>query len=124
MIQVFLLALLFNVATAFSIVLTGDRALISGNLLKNFWGILFSWKFILAMVLAILSRFLFIIINNQLLKIPTLAPSSTTITVFITATSYIFIVATNLLILHERISGLQYLGIGLILVGVVVLSLR
>ncbi len=124
MLEVILLTLLFDLASAFSIALTGDRGLISGNLLSNFWSILFNWKFILAMGLAVLSRFLFIFINNQLLKIPALAPSSTTVTVFITATSYIFIVITNLVMLQEQIRGIQYLGIGLILVGVVLVSMK
>ena len=123
MLQVIILTVLFDLATAFSITFTGDRSLISGNLFTHFWAILFNWKFILAMVLAVLSRFLFILINNQLLKIPALAQSSTTITVFITASSYIFIVAANMLLLHEHISGIQFLGIGLVLAGVVVLSL-
>lgn len=123
MLQVIILTILFDLATAFSITFTGDRGLISGNLFSHLWQVIFNWKFILAMALAVISRFLFILINSQLLKIPSLAQSSTTITVFITATSYIFIVAANLLILHEQISSIQYLGIGLVLAGVVILSL-
>lgn len=123
MLKVLLLTILFNLATAISITFTGNRSLISGNIFENFWGLIFNWKFIVAMGLAVVSRFLFILINNQLLNIPSLARSSTTITVFITATSYIFIIAANILFLHEQIKAIQFLAIGLILAGVIILSL-
>lgn len=123
MIQVLIFTLLFNLATSFSIALTGNRSLISGNLEQNFLKVIFDWRFILAMVLAVASRFLFIIINNRLLKIPSLAPNSTTITVFITASSYIFIILVNYLLLQERITTQQLIGSAIIIGGIVVLSL-
>jgi drug/metabolite transporter (DMT)-like permease len=123
MIQVILLALLFNLATAFSIALTGDRGIISGNMAAHFWQILFNWKFILAMVLAVASRLLFMLINNQLLKIPSLAQNSTTITVFLTASSYIFIVLVNFLILNEHLTLQQIIGSVVVIAGIFIIMI-
>jgi drug/metabolite transporter (DMT)-like permease len=121
MVQVILLTLLFDLATGFSIVLTGDRSMISGNLFNHFFQILLNWKFILAMILAVGSRLFFILINNQLLKIPTLAKNSTTITVFITASSYIFIILLNYFFLNERITLQQIIGSIIVVAGVIVI---
>jgi len=122
MAQVILFTILFNLATSFSIALTGSRSLISGNLQQNLLKILLDWRFIVAMVLAVASRFLFIVINNRLLKIPSLAQNSTTITVFITASSYIFIILINFLMLQERITAQQLIGSVIIVAGIVVMT--
>ena len=121
MIQVILLALLFNLATAFSIALTGDRSIVSGDLVNKFVQIIFNWKFIVAMGLAVISRLLFMLINNQLLKIPSLAQNSTTITVFITASSYIFIILVNFILLNERITLQQIIGSVIVVIGIIVI---
>jgi drug/metabolite transporter (DMT)-like permease len=121
MIQVILLTLLFDLTTGFSIALTGDRALLSGNLFNRFFQILTNWKFLLAMVLAVASRLLFMLINNQLLKIPNLAKTSTTVTVFITASSYIFIILLNFILLNERITLQQIIGSIIVVAGIVVI---
>jgi drug/metabolite transporter (DMT)-like permease len=106
--------------TATSIVLTGDRGLISGTITpKNFLRLIFDWRFIFAMALAIGSRFTFIWINNSLLKIPSLAQNSTTITTFITASSYIFIIAANFIVLKEQLSLQQFFGAALIFTGII-----
>ena len=121
MIQVILLTLLFDLATGFSIALTGDRALLSGNLFNRFFQIVTNWKFLLAMVLAVGSRLLFMLINNQVLKIPSLAKTSTTVTVFITASSYIFIILLNLILLNERLTLQQIIGSIIVVAGIVVI---
>ena len=121
MIQVILLTLLFDLATGFSIALTGDRALLSGNLFNRFFQIITNWKFLLAMVLAVGSRLLFMLINNQVLKIPSLAKTSTTVTVFITASSYIFIILLNLIFLNERLTLQQVIGSIIVVAGIVVI---
>lgn len=115
--------LVFCMATAISIVLTGDRALISGNLLapKNALALFFHWKFIAAMSLAVISRLTFILVNNSLLAIPRLARNSTTITTLILTLSYLFVIGANTLWLKERLTLNQGLGAGLILLGVVVI---
>ena len=118
--QIIILVLLFGVFTGASIALTGDRSLISGNAsLNNLIKIVFDWRFIWSMILALGSRFTFIFINNRLLSIPSLAKNSTTITTFITAISYLFIIAANYVFLKERITNFQILGATLIIGGII-----
>ena len=107
-------------STAFSIVLMGDRNLISGNLLNTeaILKLLFNWKFILAMALAIFSRISFILLNNSFLKVPRLAAISTTLTTFVTLASLIFIVIANSFFLHEKLNTQQMIGGVIMLVGV------
>lgn len=120
MAKIILLVLLFCTTTVLSILLLGDRKLISGNLLdpKNILNLIFNWKFILAMLFAVMTRFTFVLINNALLKVPHLAGASTTLTIFITTVSYIFIVIANHLYLHERLNLQQVVGAIIILLGV------
>ena len=117
------LVLLYCLSTAFSIVLLGDRNLISGNLyeVKNIILLVFNWKFILSMSLAVLSRVSFILINNTLLKIPYLAPVSTTIAVFITLTSIIFIILANHFFLKETLNLKQAIGAFIVLTGIFIM---
>ncbi len=116
----FFWTIVYCFSSAISIVLLGDRNLISGNLfeLSTLVKILFNWKFILAMTLAVFSRISFIFLNNNLLKIPRLASISTTLTTFITLLSLIFIVLANYYFLGEKLNQQQIIGAGIILIGV------
>ncbi len=118
-----LLVLVYCLATAFSIVLLGDRKLISGNLFqfKNITALIFNWKFILSMSLAILSRVSFILINSTLLKIPYLADISTTLSVFITLLSIIFIILANHFFLKETLNLKQGIGALIVLTGIFIM---
>jgi drug/metabolite transporter (DMT)-like permease len=115
--------IVYSLSTAISITLLGSRDLIGGNLanIKTILNLVISWQFILAMILAIFSRFSFIVLNNLILKVPSLAASATTITALITVISFIFIIASNYLILHERLAPHQLLGAGVIFIGIIVL---
>ncbi len=117
---VILYAVLFSICTAGSIVLIGDRSLISGNLLSfsRIVQIIFHWKFITSMVLALGSRFLFIVLNNHLLEIPALARNATTTTAFITTSSYVAIIFANMVFLNERLTFSQAAGCVIIMVGI------
>jgi drug/metabolite transporter (DMT)-like permease len=117
------LVLAYCLSTAFSIVLLGDRNLISGNLFqfKNILLLVFNWKFILSMSLAVLSRVSFILINSTLLKIPYLAGISTTIAVFITLTSIIFILIANHYFLKESLNLRQAIGAFVVLTGIFIM---
>lgn len=118
--QIIIFTVLFCLATAGSIVLLGDRSLISGNLfsLKKLFSIAVSWKFIAAILMAVAARMTFILINNNLLKIPKLANSSTTVTVFITTLGYFFVIVANWLFLDERLSITQLTGCVIVLIGI------
>jgi len=115
--------IVFCITTAASITLLGDRALLSDNLLtpRGFIAFLFHWRFILSMTCALISRFAFVFINHSLVAHPTLGPISTTVTSFITASAYVFIVFSNWYFLGERLDLQQSLGAGLIFLGIVVL---
>ena len=118
-----LLVVIYCLSTAFSIVLLGDRGLISGNLyeLKNIISLVFNWKFIFSMSLAVLSRVSFILINNTLLKIPYLAGVSTTLSVFITLLSIIFILLANHFYLNETLNLKQGIGAFIVLAGIFIM---
>jgi len=122
MLKVIILTFAFCLFSSISIVLTGNRDLISGDILSKFFRIMLDWRFILAFCLSVAARFIFILINNALLSIPTLAKSSTTVTVFITSTAYFFTVALNVVFLHESLTQKQWGGAFLVIVGVVLLT--
>lgn len=120
MIVIIFWTIIYCVSSSISIVLVGDRNLISGNLFS--WNaiisLLFNWKFIVAMMLAIFSRLSFIMLNNSFLKIPRLASISTTLTTFVTLLSLIFIVIANYFFLDEKLNIQQMIGAFIILIGV------
>jgi len=116
--------LVFSLTTAASIALLGTRSLISGDLfrLDNFLKLIFNWRFILSMILALTARFSFILINNSLLKIPPLAQNSTTITAFATTISFVFIIIANYFFLNEKINLTQGIGAFVILIGIFLIT--
>ena len=115
--------LIFCITNTISIVLLGDRALISGNLLniENIVRLILNWKFILAMLFAVATRISFIMLNNSLLKIPRLADASTSITTFATLLSLIFLLIANYYFLNERLNIQQAVGAFIVLVGVTIM---
>lgn len=123
MLLVILLVAVYCISSVFSIVLLGDRELISGNLFspKNILLLFFSWKFIVSMTLAVITRLVFILINNTLLKIPKLANVSTTITTFVALISLIFIVIANHYFLDEKLNLQQGIGGFIVLTGIFIM---
>lgn len=115
--------LMFAFASAISITLLGQRDLISGNLFtqKQILALLFNWKFILSMILALTSRFCFVMINNSFLKLPKYANSSTTLTTFISLFYLVVVVVTNYIFLKERFSFTNLLGAAIIVIGIFVM---
>jgi drug/metabolite transporter (DMT)-like permease len=117
-----LLVVAYCLSNAFSIALLGDKKLLTNlNSVANVFSLIINWKFILSMTLAILSRILFMLINGTLLKIPYLANSATTITVFITLVSIIFIIVFNHYFLNEALNIRQAIGAIVVLTGVFIL---
>lgn len=121
---VILYTFLFSLVTVISILLTGSRSFLTGGELtplKIMW-MLVDWHFIVGAGFAFLARLFFIMINNQLLKMPELAGSSTTITAFITSIAMIFVVIANYYFLGERISLTQGIGAFVILFGIFLIT--
>ena len=120
MLEIILWTIVFSITTGLSITLMGDRELISGNLLelKKIISIIFHWKFIVAIVLAVGARISFMLLNSAVLKIEKYSQNATTIAAFASAFSFIFIFVSNALFLGERISVLQGIGGGVIILGI------
>jgi drug/metabolite transporter (DMT)-like permease len=123
MLAVVLWTAIFSLVTVTSIILTGSRSLIDGDI--NFirlLHILIDWRFLLGASFAFIARLSFIMINNALLKIPDLAASSTTITTFITSIAMVFVIIANYYFLGERISLTQGVGAFVILIGIFLIT--
>ncbi len=119
---IILLLLAFSITTAVSITLIGGRNLIGVDMnFINILKILFAWQFLVAAFFAFFSRILFMMINSEIYKIPSLAVSSTTITTFVTSFALVFVVAANYYFLGERITPIQGIGAILILAGTFVI---
>jgi drug/metabolite transporter (DMT)-like permease len=84
--------------------------------------VLLDLRFIATMVLAVCARICFIFLNNAVLKIPSLKEGATTISAFVSAFSFVFIVLTNMLFLKERINFRQGVGAFVIIVGIIILT--
>ena len=122
MLRLIILSALWSATAAVSIALTGDRKLLAEGTSSPAGAVwmIFNWKFIVAMGLAVFTRVLFIYINSAVVQIPSLASSATTVTAFMTAVSYPVVIATNAWMLGEGLSLRQYLGTALILAGIFV----
>jgi len=119
MFSIVIWTIIFSIATVISILLTGSRTLISGDItFFRIIHILLDWRFILGAAFAFIARLSFIMINNALYKIPSLSNSSTTITTFITAVSMIFVVIANHYFLKEQLNNTQIFGAILIFIGI------
>ncbi|KKP68310.1 MAG: hypothetical protein UR66_C0006G0011 [Candidatus Moranbacteria bacterium GW2011_GWE1_35_17] len=124
MFYVIIYTILFSIVTVISILLTGSRAFISGGELSpaKIIKMLFDWHFILGAGFAFSARLLFVMINNSLLKIPHLAQSSTTITMFITSIAMVFVIIANYYFLGEKINTTQGIGAFVILFGIFLIT--
>ena len=120
MLKVLIISLVFAVSSAASVTLLGDRKLISGDMTKLQWWItvLFSWRFVLAMIFALGARFSFTMMNNALLYVPALSRNATSVATLLTALAYVVIIISNSIFLNERISLQQIVGMGVIIGGV------
>lgn len=114
----------FGLATAASITLVGDRSLLGGKS----WGpreilaLLTDWRFVASMALAVAARGFFIATNVALLRNERLAPAATTVTAFVTASAYLFVVAANWLFLGETLTPRQMAGAAIIMAGILVMT--
>jgi len=85
--------IIYSIVVAVSIMLLGNPATILGNLtLKSLLSLLFDWRFLLGGVLALIARFIFVIINNLASKHEELASAHLTITAVATTASVVFVI--------------------------------
>lgn len=109
---------IYSVVVAISILLLGNPTTILGNLtLKSLLSLLLDWRFLLGGVLALVARFIFVIINNLASKDPALASAHLTITAVATTASIIFVIIINHFLIGDQLSVVQLIGIGVVLFG-------
>ena len=120
MILLFLYVLIFIALSSFSITILGDRAILSSDLssLNGILGLFVNWKIYLAVVLAILARISFTLINIQLYKIPLTSNNSTNIASLLSNTAIFGVLITNYFFLGEVLTIKQGIGMVFILIGV------
>ncbi len=110
--------IIYSIVVAVSIMLLGNPATILGNLtLKSLLSLLFDWRFLLGGVLALIARFIFVIINNLASKHEELASAHLTITAVATTASVVFVIAFNHFLLGDQLKLVQLIGIGIVLFG-------
>lgn len=80
--------------------------------------LLLDWRFLLGGILALMARFIFVIINNLASKQPSLAHAHLTLAALATMGSIIAIILANHLFLGEQLKPLQILGAGVIIFGI------
>ena len=116
--------LAFCLATAASITLVGDRGLLGGKVwsFRQVLALLIDWRFVTSMVLAVMARGFFVATNVAILRDERLAPAATTVTTFVTASAYLFVVAANWLFLGEALTPRQMCGAAIIMAGIVVMT--
>jgi drug/metabolite transporter (DMT)-like permease len=120
MLSIIFWTIIFALSSTAMTVLLGDRVILSGNLLdiNKFISVIFHWRFMVAMVLGVLGRYSFMLINNNLLRYPNLAQNSTTIAALISSVAFVFMLAGNYLFLGERIDIRQGVGAVFVMIGI------
>lgn len=110
--------IVYSITVAASIMLLGKPSAVLGNLnLGTLVGLLLDWRFLLGGVLALMARFMFVIINNLASKTPSLANAHLSLTAVATTASIICVVLANQLFLHERLTSIQLGGTAVVLLG-------
>lgn len=119
MFPIIIFTIIFSVAGAATTTLLGDRNLISGNLLSlnKFIAVILHWRFTVAILSAFVARYAFMLVNNSVLKIPSLAANSTNVTALITSIGFLFLLLANYIFLNEKITLQQGIGGILIMFG-------
>jgi drug/metabolite transporter (DMT)-like permease len=109
---------IYSVVVAASILLLGSPSTILGHLtFKTLLSLLIDWRFLLGGILALVARFIFVIINNLASKDPSLSHAHLSITAVATTVSIIVVLLANHFLLHEQLRPLQLIGACIMLVG-------
>ena len=121
--RILVLSVGFGMVTAASITILGNRQLLSGkNLtLDSAITILSDWRLWLSMFFALLSRVLFVATNIVLIGNSRWSTNATTLTTFITASAYIFVVMSNYIFLDEALNSQQIIGAVIVILGVAIM---
>lgn len=108
----------YAIVVAASIIFIGKP--IEGALnLTSLLRLLIDWRFLLGGVLALMARFVFVIINNLASKHPNLQHAHLTVAALATMGSVVAIILANHIFLHEQLRTIQFVGVALILSGLI-----
>ena len=118
MLAIWLWVIGYSIVVALSILFLGNPSTLVGHLtLKNLLMLLLDWRFLLGGVLALIARFIFVIINNLASKEPSLASAHLTITAIATTASVVFVIVINHFLLGDQLKVIQLVGIAVVLLG-------
>lgn len=118
MLTILLWIVIYSVVVAVSIIFLGSPSTLLGDMnLRNLLSLLFDWRFLLGGVLALIARFIFVIINNIASKNPALADAHLTITAVATTASVVFVIIINHFLLGDQLRAVQFVGIAIVLFG-------
>ena len=117
MLAILLWAIIYSIVVAASIIFIG-KPLEEGISIKELLKLLLDWRFLLGGALALVARFIFVIINNLASKQPNLEDASLTIAALATMGSVVTIIIANYIFLGEELRLVQGFGVFLILTGI------
>lgn len=122
----FFYILIFIALSSFSITILGDRAILSTDLsnLNGIFILLTNWKIYLAVVLAILARVSFTLMNIQLYKIPETSSNATNIATVFSNCAIFGVLITNYFFLGETLNFKQLIGILFVVLGVLIILFK
>jgi len=110
--------LIYSIVVAASILLLGSPATLLGHMsFSTLLSLLLDWRFLLGGVLALVARFVFVIINNLASKDPNLSHAHLSITAVATTVSIVVVLVANHFLLGEQLRAMQLVGACIMLVG-------
>lgn len=112
--------LVYAVVVAASIIFIG-KPLDDGVSARGLIKLLIDWRFLFGGALALVARFVFVIINNLASAHPRLASAHLTVAALATTASLIFIILANSIFLGEQLRPIQMVGVVVVCAGIFLL---
>lgn len=110
---------IYSIVVAASLLFLGSPSTILGKLnLVSLLKLLIDWRFLLGGILALMARFIFVIINNLASKHPSLEKAHLSIAAVATVASIVVVLIANSIILHEQLKAIQLVGAAVVMLGV------
>jgi drug/metabolite transporter (DMT)-like permease len=111
--------ILYSVVVAASILFLGNPASILGSITpKTLLLLLLDWRFLLGGILAVVARFIFVIINNLAARHSSLSHAHLSITALASVASIVVVLIANHFLLHEQLKPIQMAGAGIMMFGI------
>ncbi len=112
----------YDIVVAASIMLLGKPSTVLGQLtLQSLAMLLLDWRFLLGGVLAVVARFVFVIINNLASKQPSLASAHLSLTAIASVSSIVVVILANHFLLGDQLHGIQLVGTAIVILGLILI---